>query len=413
MAQTTKKVKVPTSELAIGMFVCGLDRPWLETPFLLQGFSVQNQHDIDTLQSLCKYVYVDVLQSLNPERLASIPDAQPSSRRREPLFPHKKRKIYQDTVSMAEEILTAQSITTDLNNSVKSIWNDLKNTRSIDIPKLQKSVDPMLDSVLRNPDACLWLARMKGKGDYIYKHSVSASIWAAALGRQLGLPRQDLADLAIGSLLFDVGKLQLPSELLEKKERLTPEEFNVIKTHVELGLELLEKTEGITQQVRDMVGSHHERYDGSGYPFGLIGNDIPIFARIAALVDCYDAITSERPYCTPLSPSTAIKKLYEWRDIDFQAELIEEFIQAIGIYPAGTLVELSNEEIGIVLSEYRTRRLRPKVLIIMDAEKNLLDEMRPLDLTTITHDERGLPLEIVTSLEVGAYGIDPESLYLF
>lgn len=161
-----------------------------------------------------------------------------------------------------------------------------------------------------------------------------------------------------------------------------------------------------------MVTHHHERHNGSGYPQGLHGDEIPIFARIAAIVDCYDAITSHRAYARAISPSTAIKMLYDARDLDFQAELVEEFIQAVGIYPAGTLVELTSGEVAVVVAEYRTRRLRPRVMVLLGADKQPLGSVRTVDLLRETVDVSGKPLDIVQSLEPDAYGIDMTSIRL-
>ncbi len=168
----------------------------------------------------------------------------------------------------------------------------------------------------------------------------------------------------------------------------------------------------MNMDVLAMVSYHHERHDGSGYPEGLSGDRIPIFARIAAIVDCYDAITSHRSYARATSPSIAIKKLYEWKDIDFQAELVEEFIQAVGIYPAGTLVELSSGEVAVVIAEYRTRRLRPKLMVLLDSEKQPLLDVRMIDLLHQKETEDGRPLDIVSSLEPEAYGIDMTAIQL-
>jgi HD-GYP domain-containing protein (c-di-GMP phosphodiesterase class II) len=202
----------------------------------------------------------------------------------------------------------------------------------------------------------------------------------------------------------------VPEALLLKRERLTPGEFQLIKSHVEFGLQMLEGTGILSRSVTDMLAFHHERHGGHGYPRGIGGNDIPVFGRIAAIVDCYDAITSRRPYAAPMSPSHAVKQLYAWRDIDFDAELVEEFIQAIGIYPAGTLVELSNGEVGVATAGYRTRRLRPQLLMVLDRDKKPHASPRPLDLLTVTHDQDGKPLEIATSLEPGSFGVDPVTL---
>lgn len=283
---------------------------------------------------------------------------------------------------------------------------------SLELAKIKQAVRPMVDSVIRNPDACIWLARMKQEDDYIYEHSLGTSIWAVALGRQLGLPKSDLHSLAIGGLLFDIGKLKLSKDLLKASRDLTAKELKIMKRHVEVGVKLL-KEDGMTNQnVIDMAAHHHERHNGKGYPQGLVGNEIPVFARIAAIVDCYDAITSDRIYAKAISSSQAIKLLYDWKDIDFQGELVEEFIQAIGIYPAGTLVELSSGEVAIVVAESRSRRLRPQLMLILDRDKQPLGEIEYIDLLEVTETEDGKPLNIVNSLEPNAYGIDMNAIEL-
>jgi HD-GYP domain-containing protein (c-di-GMP phosphodiesterase class II) len=177
-------------------------------------------------------------------------------------------------------------------------------------------------------------------------------------------------------------------------------------------LEIIAESGVINQDVIDMVAHHHERYDGSGYPDGLTQDDIPSFARIAAIVDTYDAITSNRSYADAVSPSDAIKLLYQSRDAEFQAELVEAFIQAVGIYPAGTLVELSSGEVGVVVAEYRARRLRPKVMVLLDADKNTLAESKMVNLQDGSCSEGPPLLTIARSLEPGAYGIDLASVGL-
>lgn len=206
--------------------------------------------------------------------------------------------------------------------------------------------------------------------------------------------------------------MYLPTELLHKTGRLSDDEFEKIKSHVGLGLDKLKESGGINNTIIDIIAHHHERHDGTGYPNKLRGNEIPIFARIAAIADCYDAITSQRFYAAAISPVEAIQKLYEWRDQAFQVELIEEFIQAIGIFPAGTLIELSNDEVGVVLSEYRTRRLRPKIIQLLDKNKHPLHTFKVIDLLTTTNDVDGQAIEIVDSLEPCSYTLHLEDLNL-
>jgi HD-GYP domain-containing protein (c-di-GMP phosphodiesterase class II) len=276
----------------------------------------------------------------------------------------------------------------------------------LNVIKLRKSVEPIVDSISRNPDACLWVNRLKQHDQYTYQHALGASMWSVSLGRQVGLPRQDLRSLAMGCLLMDVGKLRIEPKLLQAERELTPDETDEVAGHVRHGLEILNECGVLNKDVIEMVAHHHERYDGSGYPHGLRGDDIPPFARIAGIVDTYDALTSNRQYAGAIAPSEAIKLLYNSRDQDFQAELVEAFIQAIGIYPAGTLVELSSGEVGVVVAEYRTRRLRPKVLLLLDANKNRMPQTRVIDLQE-EGCSTGLPsVSIKKSLEPQAYGID-------
>lgn len=306
----------------------------------------------------------------------------------------------------------AREAVNKLAESVEDIFQKVGEGGALDIIKVRKSVEPMIDSIARNPDACVWLARLKQQDNYSYQHSIGASIWAVALGRQLGLPRADLRSLAVGGLLFDVGKLHVDQELLTAKRPLDEEEFKAVRKHVEYGVDIVSSSGLQNSDVMDMVAHHHERHDGSGYPQGLIGEEIPVFARIASIVDCYDAITSHRVYARGTSPSEAIKMLYKWRDIDFQAELVEEFIQAIGIYPAGSLVELSSGEVAVVIAESRTRRLRPRVMILLDADKQPLSTMAIIDLKDQSHRANGEPLDIIGSLEPEAYGIDMAGITL-
>ncbi|MEH6582687.1 MAG: HD-GYP domain-containing protein [Halioglobus sp.] len=405
-------VKVLCVDLELGMHVASLDRPWLETSFVMQGFEIKTDEDIERLRKSCSYVYVDgELSRVDPKVVRRTASDRPRKSKQD-IFPQKTLKPYQDAIAWDDEYPKAQVAVTGLSESINDIFQNAAKGGTLEISRIKKAVDPMINSITRNPDACIWLARMKQEDKYTYQHSLGASIWAVALGRQLGLPKSDLRSLAIGALLFDVGKLQLEKDLLNLERPLTEEEFTEVKKHVELGLEAVRSNGVMNQDVIDMVASHHERHDGSGYPIGLSGDAIPVFARIAAIVDCYDAITSHRSYARAIPPSVAIKKIYEWRDIDFQSELVEEFIQAIGIYPAGTLVELSSGEIAVVAAEYRTRRLRPKVMVLLDESKQPLEGMKMIDLLNVKETEDGRPMEIVNSLEPDAYGIDMTAIHL-
>ena len=405
-------IQINSSELQLGMYVSGLDRPWLEVPFPMQGFRLESPEDILRVQKYCQYVFIDSTKSMVSGGKA--PRKAPIRQRKtnQQIFRGRKLKAYQDSASWSDEFPRAKAAVETLTETVDSIFEQVSRGSALDVVKVKQSVDPMIDSISRNPDACIWLARIKQQDTYTYQHSVGAAIWAVALGRQLGLPKPDLRSLAVGGLLFDVGKLQVNPELLGADHTLTDAEFAELRSHVSFGVEMIRGSGLMNREVLDMVAHHHERHDGSGYPGGLQGDNIPVFARIAAIVDCYDAITSHRSYARGIPPSAAIKKLYEWRDLEFQSELVEEFIQAVGIYPAGTLVELSSGEVAVVVAEYRTRRLRPKVMVLLDANKQPTADVAIIDLLTEKFTADGRPLEISSSLEPKAYGIDMAAIRL-
>jgi putative nucleotidyltransferase with HDIG domain len=405
-------VKVYTTDLEVGMYVSALDRPWLETPFVIQGFKVDSQSDIERLRQYCAYVFIDVSQSESSAQPKQIKLRERARKPTEQIFPGREIKRYDDKSQWQQEYPQAVAAVKVLADGIDDMFETVYDGGSLDVVKVKKAVEPMIDSITRNPDACIWLARMKQQDQYTYQHSVGTSIWAVALGRQLGLPKTDLRTLAIGGVLCDVGKLRVDQALLQAQRRLTEEEFDQVRSHVNFGIEMINASGLMNTDVINMVAHHHERHNGTGYPEGLAGEKIPVFARIAAIVDCYDAITSHRSYARAVTPSAAIKMLYDWRDVDFQAELVEEFIQAVGIYPAGTLIELSSGEVAVVVAEYRTRRLRPQVMVLLDAEHQPLAEVKMIDLLSQTHTEDGEPLDIVTSLEPEAYGIDMAAIQL-
>jgi len=395
------------------MYVCRLDRPWLETPYLLQGFPIKSQDDINELLKYCEFVYVDVDRSSIVEKKPPVNNRQVESSDDEiEQLTGTKRVRYQDTTERTVELKTARASYQVLADVAQDIMDDIAHNKKLDFPSLQKAVDPMVDSIVRNPDAFAWLTRMKHKDDYIYNHSVSSSIWAVAFGRHLGLPRKDLQSLAIGALLFDVGKMKLPEKLIHNTERFNQFEFKLIKQHVQYSVDILRSIDGIGEDVVEMVATHHERHNGKGYPRGLSGNQIPIFGKIAGIVDCFDAIISERPFATSVSPHDAVKSLYEWRDVDFQSELIEQFIQVVGIYPVGTIVELSDGRVGVIVAQNRVWRLRPQVMLLLDESKQSYKNFDTINLFTDITGIDGQSLDIVRSVEPHMYGIDPQQYYL-
>jgi HD-GYP domain-containing protein (c-di-GMP phosphodiesterase class II) len=271
----------------------------------------------------------------------------------------------------------------------------------------------MIDSIFRNREAMSWLARMKGKDDYLYRHSLAVSIWALAFGRHLGLDKLTLRSLGMGAMVLDIGKMRLPTTLLQKATKPDEAEWASLQQHVKSGMAILEADPKADAFMKSMVLTHHERLDGSGYPNKLSGDAIPLAGRIAGIVDCYDAMTSDRPYAKGKSTYEAVLELKQLGKTWFQPELVELFIQAVGVFPAGTLVELNTGEVAVVIAQNRFRRLRPEVMLILDAEKKMRSEFTMLDLQMDAKNELGNhELWITRGLEAGAYGIDPAEFFL-
>ena len=437
MSQLQRKIDV--SGLRVGMYVSELDRPWLETPFLFQGFFIRSKHEIDELHEHCQFVYVDLEQSLVA---ANQPDAAKPSKqvktnaatadpgckrgfwqwllqlfgRKQQVVvtaPPKPGEYYKDTVSVADELVVAKTLHSVSLNRLVDVLNSVRQGATLRVPELEIVVDGMVDSVLRNSTAMALLVRMQEVDDYTHAHSLATSMWSLIFGRHLGLDRQSLKLLGLGGLLLDVGKTKLPQELLQTTGEMTGVAMTHLRRHVELGVELLSTSDSIDQRVLDMVATHHERFDGSGYPKGLKGSQIPVFGRIGGIVDSYVAMSTNRPYAEAISSYDAMREFKSLADKSFQAELVEQFIQAIGIFPAGTLVELSTNEIAVVLREHRTSRLLPEVAIILDANRNKLDDFRIVDLAEQPEEKlASTGLWIKRGLNPGEFDINLEDYFV-
>lgn len=423
------------------MYIAELDRPWLETPFLFQGFFVRSEDEIADLKVHCEHVYIDsdsvqqeaatALRNTTtlPARANGGQDEAAGKKRGFSLRSLFQRKdaddqesvqeltqtgvFHEESVGLKTEIDTASGIHSQAVTTVSGVMADLRRGGTLDVQRLKSSVAPMVDSVLRNPAALACLIRMQEKDDYLYHHSLASSVWATILGRQIGLCRDDLNVIALGALLLDVGKTKIPDEILHKPSGLDNDELQLIQRHVEFGMRILQQTGDVDERVLEMVKHHHERFNGTGYPQGLEGNAIPVFGRIAGIVDAYDAMITQRPYARPVSSYDALRQLQLLADVEFQAEIVDQLTRAIGVFPTGTLVELNTGEIAIVTKQNRIRRLRPEVMLIMDSNKKMLEQFRVADLNdeTVSADAHQ-SLWIDCGLPPGSFGIDPTEFYL-
>ena len=387
---------VSTDFLKKGMYVSRLDRPWGESNFLFQGFYIKTQDDIEQIKRQCESIYIDIERGEGADQYMEVAP----------------QKNLSKVDKIKETIKVAKNNYNKLSDEFSRAMDDIRSGGDLNVDIIHDHLVPIVEGISNNTDAYLLLTKLKGKDDYTYHHMISCSILATALGKELGLSKDELEELAIGILLFDIGKMKLPISILTKQEKLDDEELKIIKNHVSDSVALLSKTKGISSSTMTIAQDHHERYDGNGYPNGKKETQISLYASIAGLVDCYHAMTSERIFAKGIKHSEVVNQLYSRRNIDFKEELVEHFIQCLGSYPAGTLIELSTGEVCVVIQQNKVRRLRPKVMVLLNKEKKSNDYSPIMDLLTEIEDADRNPMSIVRTLEANAYGLDAEKFYL-
>lgn len=432
MSVNSKKIDVKS--LAQGMYISRLDRPWLETSYPIEGFYIQNIADIQNLSALCHFVYIDIdlsklhldisqldnslslsclsIQPVEKEQ-AVIPEKTAARKLQSPI--QKKQSLrrdnflYVDKIPFEKEFKTARKLYETLTQTADEVLKQVESGQFFDTEAINQTAETMVDSMIRNPDAFLWLSRLKAKDTHTHNRSIRAAIWAIAFGRHLSLAKNELTDLSVAVLLANIGKARLPRELLEKSERLEGAELRVYQKHVSISVQLLKRIGQFSERTITTIAAHCERYDGSGYPRKLSADKISFPAQIAGLVYYYEKITNQRNNNDSLDATRAMEHLYTLRDSKFQTDLVEEFIQSIGIYPAGSLIELNSKEIAVIVEQNSQYRLLPRVMILRDSEKNPVDTLKILDLATLQTDHGKQP-KIINSIPLGSYNIDSNEI---
>ncbi|MGK2914245.1 MAG: HD-GYP domain-containing protein [Porticoccaceae bacterium] len=382
-----KQVRVDIEDLTPGMFVSQLDRPWAQTPFPLEGFHIRSKQDIDTLRIYCAYAYIDVAKgrglpaiagargraSSPSARSAGMEPIDPARRlntrsvgKRDPFVPAPivvRRGVYATSVALRAEVGEAKNVLAHLKGNLTLVAKQLARGKLADYDRLKLSVNAMVDSVLRCPDALTWLVRLRERDQHTHDHSLRSALWAVQFARFVGMDKAEINTLCMGVLLKDIGKVKLSNTLLRKQER-TKEEMEEYRRFVEYGVEIVRQTREVEPRVISVVRYHCERHDGSGFPEGLLGSKIPLLARIAGIATVYDAICNPREAIEPVPPSRGVSLLYNMRDKEFQEDLVIKFIQSIGLYPTGTLVELTSGDIAVVVEQHPQSRLSPQVAVL-------------------------------------------------
>ncbi len=521
--------KIFTSDLKVGMFVADLDRPWVDTPFLLQGFLIENDEQILALKTHCEYVMVDRARSTGAEfeavsGLSPATNTMPSMRSKPPRLldtggidpeeatplsspeerapaakPAKRKgafanaasasaparasgragvdadadatyvvtptperpgffaralarlkalkgksgsapsdtlpaapretpqefaaraelvpagievQTYADLASVEDEVPRAREAVTQASSLLEKLVKDIRLGQSFEIDRVEEIVEGMVESIVRNPDAAMWIARLREEDISTYGHGLQVCVYLASFGRHIGFPKAQLSHLAQIGLLLDIGKIKLPRYLLEKQGRLTAEEYEEAKRHVAHGIAILSETPNVDPEVLEGIEQHHERMNGSGYPCGHVGEEIGIYGRMAGIVDTFAALTNHRPYAAAASSYEALRSLTGWAGDFFHEPLVQQFVSSIGVFPVGSLIELSTGEVAIVVAHNRVRRLKPRVLVVTGPDKTRSAHPAMLDLLYDTKSGGDEPVFIKRGLPAGAYGLDLTDFYL-
>jgi HD-GYP domain-containing protein (c-di-GMP phosphodiesterase class II) len=385
---------------------------------MFQGFTLKTEQQLNALKKFCKKVYVDPekwVPTDPPPRAGPGPRA--NSAETEAIKAQLAEKIrghavYRQVATVEEEMPKAAKALQRSNEVVRMLSSSVRAGRVLDGPQTTAAVKDITASVERNPDAMILLAKMREQSREALNRSLEVSVLMIAFGRFLQLPRNQLELLGMTGLLQDVGTLKLPPGIAEKRSNLTGEEEEVFKTHISHSVEILSKTSGLPAELPGIASLHHERFDGSGYPRGLRGSAISLLGQIAAIVDTFDVLTVPAPYGAHLSPSAALNVLFQNRGSKFHAGAVEQFIQCLGAFPVGSVVELNSGEVGVVIAQNMVRRLQPRVMVVQDAAGNPIVPHKILDLMSEPKASADEVYRIRRTLEADKVRIDPRALFL-
>lgn len=427
-------LQISTQDLMEGMYVTKLDKPWKESPFLFQGFFIENAQTIEQLKDECTFVYIDTCKH-NPDLpipltyLSYAPFRKKKKNWLKRLFnflttilqPKNKHydlddivekrinlqdiDAYPNTSSIEEEAINAQQLYNELSHQFNDFLKSVRENAVINEKMANKMVKRCLDSILKTPDALMLMTSLEEKDTYTFQHSLNICILSLGLGKQLNLPIPELETIGLCGLLHDIGKIHISDAILNKPGVFSSDEYVNMQQHPSLGMELLKSNSNIQQSVIEAVYSHHERLDGKGYPRGLKGKQISPYAKLIAIIDVYDAITNDRIYKKGRTHFETINLLLEQSEHCFDKTLVEAFIRCLGIYPVGSIVELTNGMVALVVEINELSKLKPKIILLLDELKQPMLE-RLVDLAKLEVDSGNQPFVIRTIVHPSTYQID-------
>jgi putative nucleotidyltransferase with HDIG domain len=351
------------------MYVHNLNCGWLQHNFVRNRFRLDSLDDVRKVQEIgVAEIYIDTGRGLDPDTLPE-PVAEPE----QPAPPGQdpaEAPLASDSAAIhtgaktASKLEHARNLHREATQIVRDMLGDIRLGKQIEMEKIEPVVERMVDSIFTDQDTLLPLARLKQHDSYTFQHSVSVCALMTAFARTLEVPREKIREIAVGALLHDVGKARVPDEILNKPGKLTDAEFERMKSHVVQSKIILMATPGISQIALDVAAQHHERFDGTGYPNKLAGDQISLYGRMGAIVDVYDAITSDRVYHKGMPPTEALRKLLDWSANHFEPRLVKAFIRSVGIYPTGALVRLESKRLAVVQAQHADKPMQPTVKVI-------------------------------------------------
>jgi putative nucleotidyltransferase with HDIG domain len=397
--------RIPVEQLRVGMYVHSLNRDWIDHPFLRNRFWLDDDHQIRRILELgVDEVDIDTEIGRDAPLAPSVeelgqelkPSIERSAQQRPPKF---------QATLLDEERARARRILREASVVAERLMADARLGRQIELDPARQLISQTVASIVRNQDALIGLNRIRSVDRYTFEHSINVAVLMIAFARSLEIEPAVIEEIGLGALLHDVGKSQIPDAILNKPGRLTPEEFEIIRTHVAQGHEILAQSSDLSDVALDVLLEHHERIDGSGYPDAKAGRAISRYGQMAAIIDVYDALTTQRVYHSPMPPYQALRNLLQWSPQQFDRVLVQQFIRCVGIYPVGTLVRLESERLAVVVETGREQLLKPVVRLVYDVARKR--RLMPQDLDLARPSAFGQD-RIVDAEDPTDWGLRPE-----
>ena len=393
--------RVPVTQLRCGMFVHELCGSWMDHPFWRSAFKLKDPKDIRrVIESGVREAWIDTSKGLDVAPPAPVAPVEQAVVPPDPPLDEPVAAEWQTAkVETAGELARAARICATAREAVTSMFQEARMGQAVDAESAAPLVEEIANSVMRNPGALISLARLKTKDDYTYMHSVAVCALMIALGRELGLDEAMIREVGTAGLLHDIGKMAIPLEILNKPGKLTDSEFVAVRAHPEAGWKMLQEGRGVSDVALDVCLHHHEKVDGSGYPHRLANDAISLVAKMGAVCDVYDAITSNRPYKAGWAPTESLRKMTEWSNGHFDQTVFRAFVKAVGIYPLGSLVRLQSGRLGVVVAQTGKSLLTPQVKVFFSTRSDAHVQPEIVDL-----DRPGCPDRIIDHEDPAKWG---------